>query len=98
MTVTNLRRIRREAGFSNQADLATVIGVSLTTIQWWETAARFPYAKNAKKLELVLRTPVQTLLAQDTAVAPEGATADKAAKAVAIDATDETEGRRVSQA
>ena len=54
----NIRRLRREAGFSRTA-FAFMVGVSVQTVQWWETGRVLPKPENIELILRVLNTRVR---------------------------------------
>ena len=49
MTVDEVKKIRRSVGM-NQSEFAEIIGVSRTTISYWENGLKEPYPSNIKKI------------------------------------------------
>jgi transcriptional regulator with XRE-family HTH domain len=59
----------REVAVLTQAEVAEKVGVSATTISYWETGSKRPRATNIRKLAVVLGVTPQDILAalQETA-------------------------------
>jgi hypothetical protein len=66
MTVTKLRRIRRERGFTSCHTLAAAMGLSYMGIYYWEVGhsrpRNTPVHPTGERLETMLGTPLETLL------------------------------------
>lgn len=67
---TNLKRLRRKQGYT-AATLAELVGVTPKAVYWWEKGLRTPYPHSGRKLEVVLGTPLEILLAPEDANGPD---------------------------
>jgi len=66
---TNLKRIRCEQGYSAHR-LAEVLGVKERTVMFWQAGDHFPSWRYGRRLERLLNTPVEILLAPEMKSAP----------------------------
>jgi transcriptional regulator with XRE-family HTH domain len=73
-TVTKLRRIRREHGFSNCRPLAEALGMSDMAVHYWEAGKGSPRPVNARRLEAVLQTSIDVLLSPENEKEPDAET------------------------
>ena len=63
-----LRRLRKQAGFHNQKELAEACGVTEATISHYINSRRLPDAKTLVKLAQVLNCSIDDLIYIDEAI------------------------------
>jgi DNA-binding transcriptional regulator YiaG len=76
MTVTKLRKIRKERGYTSMESVAAIIGMTTMAVHYWETGHSRPRKAAGVKLEALMQTPLAVLL--ETETTPEGAAAEVA--------------------